>query len=69
VGKYSPFYARKLISLSDGDDRSELVVKVFQKRRTGKDELFGSLSDTIGNILGKCTAGNGAISLYVVAFY
>jgi hypothetical protein len=69
VGEYSPFYTRKLNSLSDGDDHSELVVKVFRKHRIGKNKLVGSLSDTIGTVLGKCTADNGTISFYIVAFY
>jgi len=39
--------------VSDGNDRSILLVKVYQKHRVGKDELVGSLTDTIGGILGK----------------
>jgi hypothetical protein len=68
-GRILSVLSQKLNSPSDGDDRSVFVVKVFRTHSIGKDELVGFLSDTIGNILGKCTADNGTMSFYVVAFY
>ncbi|KAI9573464.1 hypothetical protein HD554DRAFT_2035274 [Boletus coccyginus] len=47
----------KLNIISDGNDRSVLLVKVYQKHRVGKDKLVGSLTDTVGGILGKLKDG------------
>ncbi|KAF8132077.1 hypothetical protein EV363DRAFT_1583662 [Boletus edulis] len=41
----------------DGDDRSVILVKVYQKHRIGKDKMVGSLIDTIGGALGKLKDG------------
>ncbi|KAG6382047.1 hypothetical protein JVT61DRAFT_683 [Boletus reticuloceps] len=41
----------------DGDNRSVILVKVYQKHRIGKDKLVGSLTDTIGGALGKLKDG------------
>ena len=43
--------------VSDGDDRSVLLVQVHRKHRFGKNELVGSFSDTIGGILGRLKDG------------
>ena len=48
--------------VSDGDDRSVLLVQVHQKYRFGKNELVGSFADTIGGILGRLKDG-GTITL------
>ena len=48
--------------VSDGDDRSILLVQVHQKHRFGKNELVASFSVTIGGILGRLKDG-GTISL------
>ena len=48
--------------VSDGDDRSVLLVQVHQKHHFGKNELVGSFSDTIGGILGRLKDG-GTIAL------
>ncbi|KAG9309883.1 hypothetical protein JVU11DRAFT_9912 [Chiua virens] len=36
----------------DGDDRSVVLVVIYQKHRVGSDKLIGSFSDTIGGVLG-----------------
>ncbi|KAG9309439.1 hypothetical protein JVU11DRAFT_10408 [Chiua virens] len=36
----------------DGDDRSVVLVVIYQKHRVGSDKLVGSFSDTIGGVLG-----------------
>ncbi|KAI9568858.1 hypothetical protein HD554DRAFT_682431 [Boletus coccyginus] len=41
----------------DGDDLSVFLVNVYQKHRIGKDKLVGSLTDTIGGVLGKLRNG------------
>lgn len=46
-------YARELNIVSDGDDCSIFLMKVYRKRRIGKDKLVGSLTDTFGGVLGK----------------
>ncbi|KAG8219236.1 hypothetical protein J3R82DRAFT_74 [Butyriboletus roseoflavus] len=43
--------------VSDGDDRSVLLAKVYQKSHIGKDKLVGSLTDTIGGVLAKLKDG------------
>jgi hypothetical protein len=48
--------------VSDGDDRSVLLVQVHRKQRFGKKELVGSFSDTIGGILGRLKDG-GTVTL------
>ena len=50
-------YARELNIVSDGNDRSVLVIKVYQKHRVGKDTLVGGLTDTIGEVLRKLKDG------------
>ena len=49
--------ARKLNIISDGDDRSVLIVKIYQKHRIGDDKVVGSLSDTVGGVLGRLKDG------------
>ncbi|KAG9312791.1 hypothetical protein JVU11DRAFT_6205 [Chiua virens] len=41
----------------DGDDRSDFVVKVYQKHRFESDQLVGSLHDTVGGVLGQLKDG------------
>ncbi|KAF8130207.1 hypothetical protein EV363DRAFT_241053 [Boletus edulis] len=41
----------------DGDDCSVLRVQVYQKLHVGKSKLVGSLSDTIGDVLGNLKDG------------
>lgn len=53
--------------ISDGDDRSILVVKVYQKNSIGKDKLIGSLTETIGGVLQKLKDG-GTVMIYVASF-
>ena len=48
--------------VSDGDDRSVLLVQVHRKHHFGKNELVGGFSDTIGGILGRLKDG-GTIAL------
>jgi hypothetical protein len=43
--------------VSDVDDRSPLLVNVYQKHHFKKDALVGRLTDTIGGVLGKLTDG------------
>ena len=43
--------------VSDGDDRSVLLVQVHQKHRFGKNELVASFCDTIGGVLGRLKDG------------
>lgn len=57
LGTHPLFYARELSFVSDADDRSILLVKVYQKHHIGKDQLVGSLTDTIGGVLGKSNEG------------
>jgi len=57
VGTRRVLYARKLNIISDGDDHSVLLVKVFQKHRIGDDKVAGSLSDTIEGVLGRLKDG------------
>ena len=53
---------RKPNVVSDGDDRSVLLVQVHRKHHFGKNELVASFSDTIGGILGRLKDG-GTITL------
>ena len=53
---------KELNVVSDGDDRSVLLVQIRQKHRVGKNELVGSFADTIGGILGRLKDG-GTITL------
>ena len=53
--------ARELNFISDADDRSVLLVNVYQKRRVRKDALVGRLTDTIGGVLGKLKDGGTKI--------
>ena len=57
VGARHFLYARKLNIISDGDDRSDFVVKVYRKHRIGDDKVVGSLSDIIGGVLGRLKDG------------
>ena len=55
-----PFlYAREpnINIVSDVDDRSVLLVNVYQKHYIRKDSLVGSLTYTIGKVLGKLKDG------------
>jgi hypothetical protein len=60
----SPFpYARELNVniVSDADDRSVLLVNVYQKHHLKKDALVGRLTDTIGGVLGNLKDGGTQI--------
>ena len=59
VGAHPFLYSRKLNIISDGDDRSDFVVKVYRKHsiRVRVDKVAGSLSDTIGRVLGRLKDG------------
>lgn len=50
-------YGGELSNFSDGNDRSVLVVKAYQKRRIGRDKFVGKLTDTIGEVLRKSKDG------------
>ena len=53
-----PFlYTRKLNIISDGDDRSVLLVKVYQKHHIRDDKEAGSFSDTVGGVLERLKDG------------
>ncbi|KAN0084526.1 hypothetical protein V8E55_008030 [Tylopilus felleus] len=41
----------------DGDDRSQLLVKVYQKHRVGKDKEVGRITDTVSRVLGRLKDG------------
>ena len=45
------FHDRELNSVSDGEDHSTIVMKVYEKHVTRKDILVGSFAGTIGNVL------------------
>jgi hypothetical protein len=51
VGAFLQFHDREMNSVSDGDDRSTIVVKVYEKHITRKDVLVGSFAGTIGSVL------------------
>ena len=53
-------YDRELSIFSDANDRSVLV-NVYQKHRFKKDALVGTLTDTIGGVLGKLKDGGKRI--------
>ena len=55
------FYARELNFVSDADDRSVLLVNVYQEHRFKKDVLVGRLTDTIGGVLDKLKDGGTKI--------
>ena len=58
-----PFIGNKELNVvSDGGDRSVLLVQVHRKHHFGENELVGSFSDTIGGILGRLKDG-GTITL------
>ena len=63
MGSCHFFYARELnIDIaSDADDRSDLLVNVYQKHSFKKDALVGRLTDTIGGVLGKLKDGGTKI--------
>jgi len=67
VGSCSSLYSRELNIVSDGDDFSLFLVKVYQKHHIGKDKLVGSLTDTIGGVLGKLK--NGGMKMLCMTFY
>ena len=50
-------YTKELSFVSDADDRSVLLVQVYQKHHVGKNELVGSFSNTIGEVLGTMKDG------------
>lgn len=64
---FSLRYTTRLNIVSDGDDRSVLLIQAYQKHHLGKDELVGRLSDTIGEMLAKLKDG-GALMLYTTCF-
>ena len=57
MGACSLLPPKGLIFVSDLDDHSDFVVKVYWKHRFGKDKLVASLTDTIGGVLGKLKNG------------
>jgi hypothetical protein len=57
VGTRSFPYAKELNVISDADDRSVLLVNVYQTHRVRKDVLVGRLADTIGGVWGKSKDG------------
>ena len=59
MGSCHFFYARELNIdiVSDADDRSDLLVNVYQKHSFKKDALVGRLTNTIGGVLGKLKDG------------
>jgi len=57
VGTLPFLDTRKLNIISDGDDCSVLVVKIYQKHRIGDNKAVGSLSDTVGGVLGRLKVG------------
>ena len=59
--------ARELNIVSDVDDRSVLLVNVYQKHCAKKDSLVGRLTDTIGGVLGKLKDGGTKI-LCIICF-
>ena len=63
MGTYTFPYARELNIdiVSDADDRSVLLVNVYQKHHFKKDALVGRLTDTIGVVLGKLKDGGTRI--------
>ena len=56
------FHGRQLNIISDVDDHSILLVKVYQKHHIGKDGLVGSITDTIGGVLEKLKDGGTKFS-------
>ena len=62
MGPRPLFHAKGLNFVSDADDRSVLLVNVYQKHRVKKDALVGRLIDTIGGVLGKLKDGGTMIS-------
>ena len=61
MGTRSIPYARGLNIVSDADDRSVVLVNVYQRRRVKKDVLVGWFADTIGGVLGKLKNGGTTI--------
>ena len=63
MGTYTFPYARELNIdiVSDADDRSVLLVNVYQKHHFKKDALVGRLTDTIGVVLGNLKDGGTQI--------
>ena len=57
VGTFPLFDTSNLSIVSDGDDHSVLVVKVYQRHRIGKDKLIAALTHTIGEVLHKLKNG------------
>ena len=64
MGAYPLLSAKGLILLSDLDDRSDFVVKVYRKHRFGKDTLVASLTDTIGGVLDKLKDGGTKLNFF-----
>ena len=65
MGIYSPTSAKGLNLVSDVDDRSDFVIKVYQKHRIGKDKVVASLTHTIGGVLEKLKDGGTKLMLIV----
>lgn len=61
MGTYSLVYDGELSRVSDGNDGSTFLAKVYQKHRVGKDEVVGSFTDTINGIMGKLKNGGTEI--------
>ena len=61
ICKYTSFviilYGSRTNIVSDEDDRSLLLVTVYRKHHIGKDQLVGTINDTIGGTLGKLKDG------------
>ena len=57
MGTWLLLYPREFNVSSDGDDRSILLVKVYQEHHTRKNKLVGILTDTIGGVLGRLKDG------------
>lgn len=60
------FITKELNLVSDVDDRSVVVVKVYQKHRIGEDEMVGSFTDTISKIFGSLKDGGTELKLFFV---
>ena len=65
MGTYSLLVPKGLTLVSDLDDHSDFVVKVYRKHRFGKDTPVASLTDTIGGVLGKLKNGGTKLKSFV----
>jgi hypothetical protein len=62
VGTYALLYTIELTLVSDGDDRTTFLATVYKKYDINipfkqNEVVVGSLTDTIGGVLGKCRNG------------